>query len=123
MGGGWVNPLKNIFSDNIEWSFKIFWKMISADVKANIKQQETKDLVAVSYKSFLDVYFPFDFGWYSQACPNTGCLSHWWRLFGATKLAPKKIKKTFFFPTKVLFFKGTLLHCSHILILSNLKSC
>ena len=57
MGVDWVNPLKNIFSDNIEWSFTNFWKMISADVKANIKQQETKDLVAVSYKSFLDVYF------------------------------------------------------------------
>ena len=27
--------------------------------KANIKQQEIKDLVAVSYNVFLDVYFSF----------------------------------------------------------------
>ena len=32
--------------------------MISPDVKANIKQ-EIKDLVAESYKFFLDVYFSF----------------------------------------------------------------
>ena len=29
--------------------------MISADVKANIKQQEIKDLVVVSYKFLLEV--------------------------------------------------------------------
>ena len=51
--------------------------MISADVKANIKQQEIKDLVAVSEKFLLEVpsklemqckngvYFSFDFVWYS----------------------------------------------------------
>ena len=32
----------------IEWSSKTLWKMISADVKR--KQQEIKDLVALSYK-------------------------------------------------------------------------
>ena len=42
----WVNPLsksfkkrklvtKIFFSDNVGWSFKNVWKMISADVKAN----------------------------------------------------------------------------------------
>ena len=41
---------KSFFSDNIEWSSKNLWKMISADVKANIKQQEIKDLVGVSYR-------------------------------------------------------------------------
>ena len=51
--------------------------MISADVKANIKQQELKDLVGVSYEFLLEVpsklemqchngmCFSFDFGWYS----------------------------------------------------------
>ena len=36
-------------NDNVEWSSKNLWKMMSANVKANIKQQEIKDLVAVSY--------------------------------------------------------------------------
>ena len=37
----WVNPLRKenltkiFFSDNVEWSSKNLWKMISADVKAN----------------------------------------------------------------------------------------
>ena len=43
--------------------------MKSADVKANIKQQETKDLVAVSSKLKIQckkgVHFSFVFGWYS----------------------------------------------------------
>ena len=40
-GWGWVNLLKMenlwqfFFSDNAEWNTKYFWKMISADVKAN----------------------------------------------------------------------------------------
>ena len=33
---------KNLFSDNVEWSSKNLWKMVSVDVKANIKQQEIK---------------------------------------------------------------------------------
>ena len=37
-------------SDSIVWSSKNQWKMISADVKSNVKQQEIKDLVAASYK-------------------------------------------------------------------------
>ena len=54
-----VNPLKrkscdkNLFSDNVEWSSENVWKMMPADVKANIKQQEIRDLVAVSYNFFL----------------------------------------------------------------------
>ena len=54
--GVWVNLIKKenlwqiFFSDNVEWSSKNYWKMISADVKANLKQQELKDLGAVSYK-------------------------------------------------------------------------
>ena len=57
--GVWVNLLKrkiwdkNLFSDNVEWSSKNLWKMMSADVKANIKQQEIKDVVAVSYNLIL----------------------------------------------------------------------
>ena len=54
---GWVNPVKkenlgwkSFFSDNIVWSSKNLWKMISADVKADIKQQEIQYLVVVSYE-------------------------------------------------------------------------
>ena len=51
--------------------------MMSADVKANIKQQKIKDLVVyctILCKNYLQnlkynvnrgVYIPFDFGWYS----------------------------------------------------------
>ena len=39
---------ENLFLDNVEWSSKNLWKMMSANVKANIKQQEIKDLVAAS---------------------------------------------------------------------------
>ena len=61
-GGGWgdgiwVNPLKkensrqiSFFSDNVVWSSKNYWKMISADVKSNIKEQKIKDLVTASDK-------------------------------------------------------------------------
>ena len=42
---------KIFFSDNVEWSSKNLWKMMSAGVKCNTKQ--IKDLVAVSYKFFL----------------------------------------------------------------------
>ena len=51
-GGGSVDPLKKgnlwqiFLEDNVEWSSKNLWKMMSADVKASIKQQEIKDLVA-----------------------------------------------------------------------------
>ena len=38
-GGGDLSESKicdeNLFSDNVEWSSKDLWKMISADVKAN----------------------------------------------------------------------------------------
>ena len=37
-------------SNNIEWSSKNMWKMISAYVKANVKQQEIKELVALSFQ-------------------------------------------------------------------------
>ena len=37
------------YSDNVEWISKNLWKMISTDIKANNKQQEIKDLLAVSY--------------------------------------------------------------------------
>ena len=39
------------FSDNVEWSSKNLWKLMSAGVKCNIKQ-EIEDLVAVSYNFF-----------------------------------------------------------------------
>ena len=42
VGGGLSESIKKknlwqkpFFSDNVEWSSKILWKMISADVKAN----------------------------------------------------------------------------------------
>ena len=35
---------KNIFSDNAKWSSKRLWKMISADVKTNVKQLKIKEL-------------------------------------------------------------------------------
>ena len=31
---------ENLFSDNVERSSKHLWKMVSADVKANVKQNE-----------------------------------------------------------------------------------
>ena len=37
---------KNPFSSNVKWRSKYSWKMISADVKTNIKQ-EIKDLVLI----------------------------------------------------------------------------
>ena len=40
---------KNLFSNNIEWNSKNLGKIISADAKANIKQQEIKELVVASY--------------------------------------------------------------------------
>ena len=44
---------KNLFSDNIEWSSNNLWKIISADVKANVKQKEIKELVAVTFVIFI----------------------------------------------------------------------
>ena len=53
---------------------KICEKIIPDHVKANIKQQEIKDIAAVSYNFLYEVpkkqckkenYFPLDFGWYS----------------------------------------------------------
>ena len=52
MGGSIENEkfvTKIFFSHNVEWSSKNLRKIISADVKANKKKQEIKDLVAVSY--------------------------------------------------------------------------
>ena len=43
---------KSFFSDDVEWSPKNMWKVMPADVKANKKQQEIKDLVVVSYNFF-----------------------------------------------------------------------
>ena len=40
---------KSFFSNNVDWNPKYLWKMTSADVKANVKQQEIKELVAESY--------------------------------------------------------------------------
>ena len=50
----WVNPLKKenlrekSFSDNVEWSSKKLWKMISTKIKTDVKQ-EIKELGAVFY--------------------------------------------------------------------------
>ena len=33
---------ENLFSNNTEWSSKYLWKMISADVKTNIKQDNKR---------------------------------------------------------------------------------
>ena len=43
------NLWRKFFSVNVEWSSKKLWKMISANVKAYVKQKQTKELVAVSY--------------------------------------------------------------------------
>ena len=43
---------KNIFfSDNIDWGSRNMWKMMSADVKANVKQYNKQiiEVVSVSY--------------------------------------------------------------------------
>ena len=58
-----VNSLKKeslrqkiFFSDNDEWSSNNLWKIMSADVKDNIKQQKIKNLAAYLknvYKSYL----------------------------------------------------------------------
>ena len=57
MGGVWVNQLKrkiceqNLSSDNVDWSSKKLWKMISADENAcAYVKQEIKLLVALTYK-------------------------------------------------------------------------
>ena len=42
--------------------------MISADVKANIKQQELKDLVGVSYKFLLEVPSKLEMRWHNGVC-------------------------------------------------------
>ena len=47
---------KIFFSDNVEWSSKNLWKMMSADVKANIKQQEVKDLLGYLTKKYLQKF-------------------------------------------------------------------
>ena len=41
---------ENCLSDNVTWKSKNLWKMITADVKAKVKQKEIKKLVAVSYE-------------------------------------------------------------------------
>ena len=40
---------KIFFSDNVEWRSRNLSKMVSVDVTANVKQQETNYQVAVSY--------------------------------------------------------------------------
>ena len=44
-----------LFPGNVEWSSRKFWKMMSADVKASVKQWEIKELVAAFYRSFKEV--------------------------------------------------------------------
>ena len=66
MGGGgdlsenYLSPRKicgeNCFSDNVEeLCSKHLWKIISANVKADVKQAAIKELVAVSYKLLQEV--------------------------------------------------------------------
>ena len=43
---------KIFFSDNVEWSSKNLWKMMSG----NIKQQEVKDLVAYFRKKYIQKF-------------------------------------------------------------------
>ena len=88
---------KIFFSDNVEWSSKNLWKMVSTDVKANLKQQEIKDLVAVSYKFFLDVYFSF---WFWLIFPNRVFpVFHIGDHFWADQNWHPKNLKNIFFPT------------------------
>ena len=39
---------RSLFSDNVEWSSKKLWNVISADVEINVKQWELKEMAAVS---------------------------------------------------------------------------
>ena len=52
--GGLSESVKNSWPNSLIFNVvgisKNLWKMISADVQANIKQQEVKVLVTVSYK-------------------------------------------------------------------------
>ena len=51
-------------------TIKSIWRLVAketADVKANVKQQGIKDLVAVSYKIFLELYFSF---WFLLVLPS-----------------------------------------------------
>ena len=57
-----MNPLKKVkivakifFSDNVEWSLRNFWKIVSSDVKPNVKLQEIKELFPVSFKFLYEV--------------------------------------------------------------------
>ena len=43
------NSLKNPFLDNVEWIPKNLGCFISADAKDNVKKEEIKDLVVVSF--------------------------------------------------------------------------
>ena len=42
--------MKISFSDNVESSSEKLWKMISADVKINVKKRNERTMVTVSYK-------------------------------------------------------------------------
>ena len=42
--------MKISFSDNVESSSEKLWKMISADVKINVKTRNERTMVTVSYK-------------------------------------------------------------------------
>ena len=42
--------VSKIFFPDVVWSSKNEWKMISADIKFNIKQREIKDVVTASHK-------------------------------------------------------------------------
>ena len=42
--------MKISFSDNVESSSEKLWKMISADVKLNVKKRNERTMVTVSYK-------------------------------------------------------------------------
>ena len=53
LGFGWIREkrkarVENLFVENDEWGSKKLLKMIFTDVKADVKQQEVNELVAVS---------------------------------------------------------------------------
>ena len=59
---------KIFLADNVEWSSKNLWKMMSADLKTSIIQQEIKGLVAHLTNFIHELYL--------KSNANSGCICH-----------------------------------------------
>ena len=60
---------KTFSADNFEWSSNNLWKMMSANAKANAKQQEVKDLVVYILQMFIR-------GTFKTWIIKRGCIFH-----------------------------------------------